>query len=541
MRRLHHLVAPFLIALVVWILLQRCSEPAADDGARPAADMTTATVETERSDTERAHVQAEAPATTAAGHTGDDDAADDAASPDASTLDVLVLDPEGLPFEGATVGVADATGVAEFRATTDSAGRAHPPDRDADEVRVGVHADGFAPWVSDAIPRDARAARIVAQLAPGGEIAGVVVAADGVTPVADVEVRAWHTSDDQVAGYLLWTLNERRARTDVSGAFRLRALAPGDVSLEARVQWEQPRAGRALATAATGTTGVRLALWRTITVRFVPYDAATGGALRTLRMRVVELTGDGPRQIYESAALRVPDDPPPPRPVPDRGVDVWGHRTRSFQVLAIGYAASEPVVVDASQGGLEQDVRVPLQPDGSTTARVRLRVAGRTGAVPDELWVFEVSPGRTGWSGRRLRPVSGWVEMEVMPGHVALTVGNAPDGTTRDTPWLATEIELEIAPGDVAERSVVLDAGGFVRVRADEGGDLRCPDRVLRDGAEIRATFLLGHDEERSCGTSPVLAPGRYVLEFRRDDGGSDTVPCVVDAFRTTDVTAPPR
>lgn len=185
----------------------------------------------------------------------------------ADVATVTVRDADGRPVEGATVVAADVDDTMREDvlpqllrrddvgpcATTDAGGVARLGGLDAARVYLfGVRPPATRPELVPHVDARWRPGVTAVALAPGLEVAGVVVGATG-TPVAAVDV----TCVDALGV-------SRRQTTRADGGFRFRGLPPGEVEVVAR--WFDPaappstRAARVSRSARAGARDVRLVL-----------------------------------------------------------------------------------------------------------------------------------------------------------------------------------------------------------------------------------------------------------------------------------------
>ena len=153
------------------------------------------------------------------------------------------------------------------------------------DYRVGAHAEGYAREFHQETPEFDLAGRVIVSagasttgidftLETGATISGTVYEADGVTPVADVDV--WADSYDCCGG-------GEGARTTADGTYTIRGLAPGNYRVEAqndghaREFYQETSdfrlASRVTLTGGANTTGIDFTLETGATISVTVYEA----------------------------------------------------------------------------------------------------------------------------------------------------------------------------------------------------------------------------------------------------------------------------
>lgn len=362
-----------------------------------------------------------------------------------------------------------------------------------------VHAEQRIPWRSDVLTRPASGRlEVVAQMAPGLAIEGILLASDGRTSVEVGHVGATKAArlPDQPYSqpFSAWT------KTDARGRFRLTGFHPGPVTLRA---WSanKEQGARIDVEVQAGAEDVELHLKPVGILRLRVLDVDTEKAPKTTSLQVFYTT---PKQTPGMTVRTSHPDHEPGEPFVLELKVVLGEPT-DIRLQANGYLGFETTVEFPPEGGI-QEVDAALQPDGRGEANLSVEVEFEDGKDRGAVGVMRYR-GHLGFGGPETLQ-GGQLELRVAAGTTRVVIGESREGL-----FLPVPIAIDAAmtePGAHTRRTVVLRQGGRLWFKQ------RPPHH--------KATFMQGGDarevrirRRRRGASSPVLAPGFWTWRIEGD------------------------
>jgi hypothetical protein len=364
-----------------------------------------------------------------------------------------------------------------------------------------VRDDGeFAPIRVEAIAPPESGERTVEVVVDAGlEIAGTVLAQDGVTPAVAVVYAELVDPPAWLGEFSVEDDTRRRER------FRLRGLLPGRYRISVYPRDEGDGAAPDPAPVfEAGSTDIRIVLapQAVLTVKVV---AEPGGPDRpTTTFRVFDQAGERVSNVMYQGER--------PEGMP---VEVKPGGRYRVEVAAPGYRqiGSGEVLVGPNDLRAEIVVRIEPVPDAER-ARLTLRIRDARG-----------SPVRRITIQRQLNPsvimgdihvlTDGVAELELPPGPSKLFLERPYDAKPFEEPFLRIPIDVDLAPGERAVRDVEVPCGGWIRFHLTEAAA-----EVVHRGSCVKLTLAGGEPGTHPLvpveggGFAPknvkVLRPGRY-------------------------------
>lgn len=419
-----------------------------------------------------------------------------------------VLDADGTPRHHSRA--------AFFDRAREEVAESYPEDGPATEGALEVPGAGYlvvwshhrVPWISAWLEPPASGKRhLVVRLDHGLEIAGVVYASDGVTPIPSAWVRLWRFPETEPFAP---AISSRAAPVGRDGSFRIGGFPPGTVKLRAGA-YDRTLGVPVELEAEAGDPDVHLVLGPQGALAFLLVDEATGLALQTKRWSVhVRERGEERLWMWGSSVTTGGSA----EAKPSNFLCAVPGQTYRIRVEAQGYEASETQVVTIPAEGGRKTLRLALRPAPESVARLTIRV-GTDDPRPPE-WVtltHHVTP--LSRSMNQMKLVDGRLVLEFPPGPIHLSVGGAwmPDPEDRDTFWVPVDLKLDLLPGEEREIDVWLKPGGWVVLAGYP--DPRPREVTFRQGDEVvtcpAAWGMLGKETGYAF---TVLPPGTWKLDY---------------------------